>query len=308
MLHASRTYLIFIIATGRAIGLALVSDYPKKEMDMMLRFIYRHPFLRAVYWYIRSPFSPYAAYCWYKEKLARRLRTRGEYRVIFGPFAGMVYTRHGSSIGLPMLLGTYELEVWPLLDKIKDTNYATIIDVGCAEGYYACGLARMFKKPVLAYDVLKNARMDCLEMARANGLGAAISVRGLLTHQELQALCSASRSLIFCDIDGGETDLLDPDKVPALAYADMLVEIHGSVADNTFNHLEPRFRETHTITVIDRQPRFAHEIHDRFFKNGRFELNGIVDEPLAEAFNEPRGFNKWALFRSVSALAEVRRA
>jgi len=108
--------------------------------------IYRHPFLRMVYWYFRAPFSNYAAFCFYQERTARDLTTNGEYRVLHGPYKGMLYTKHGSSISLNCLLGSYEMEVWPVIESLKSANYDLIVDVGCAEGYHACGMAKITQK------------------------------------------------------------------------------------------------------------------------------------------------------------------
>ncbi len=259
-----------------------------------MRYILKRPLLRGLYWFVRSPFSSYAAYCWYKERLAWSLRTNGKHSVIYGPFAGMLYTRHGSSISLPILLGSYELEIWPFLDDLEASKYDRVVDVGSAEGYFACGLARRLQIPVVACDVDESARKDCQEMVELNGLEDLVEIHGSLTDSELQSLCVSSNTLLFCDIEGAEADLLDPTLVPSLTKTDMLVEIHGSISSNTFPVLESRFRDTHDLQIAEKQPRFP-EVMEATIE-GSLEL----DEPMLLAFTETRGFNEWVFFRARS--------
>jgi methylase of polypeptide subunit release factors len=66
------------------------------------------------------------------------------------------------SILVPKLLGSYEAELHPVLDQVIRNNYETIIDVGCAEGYYAVGLALSLPTThVHAFDIDSRARELC---------------------------------------------------------------------------------------------------------------------------------------------------
>ena len=50
-------------------------------------------------------------------------------------------------------------------------NYEQILDIGCAEGYYAVGLARMFPNAfVKAYNSSPIARDLCNKMVQTNKL------------------------------------------------------------------------------------------------------------------------------------------
>ena len=61
-----------------------------------------------------------------------------------GPFAGMRYVDTATEGALvPRLLGTYESELHPYLKRFAAEGCEDVIDVGCAEGYYAVGLARL---------------------------------------------------------------------------------------------------------------------------------------------------------------------
>ena len=60
-------------------------------------------------------------------------------KVLNGPFEGMQYPNFESygSASWPKLLGTYESELTNAILAKKDTDYSSIVDIGCAEGYYA---------------------------------------------------------------------------------------------------------------------------------------------------------------------------
>src|SRR4051812_14244715 len=63
--------------------------------------------------------------------------------VLSGPFAGMAYVRQAAGSCLaPKLIGCYEAELHGVVARILRTGYTQIVDIGCAEGYYAVGLAR----------------------------------------------------------------------------------------------------------------------------------------------------------------------
>src|SRR5262245_56331762 len=60
-------------------------------------------------------------------------------KVRHGFFKGMQYPRNRSisSALFPKLLGTYERELHPVLERICKEPYEGIVNIGCAEGYYA---------------------------------------------------------------------------------------------------------------------------------------------------------------------------
>src|SRR5690606_30246863 len=55
--------------------------------------------------------------------------------VLGGPFAGMRYPEKraiGSAI-YPKLLGSYEMELHPLFDRLRNQEFGSVVDIGCAE-------------------------------------------------------------------------------------------------------------------------------------------------------------------------------
>ena len=171
--------------------------------------------------------------------------------VLTGPFAGMAYVPQATGSALiPKLLGSYESELHGVIEQIAKTNYAVIIDVGCAEGYYANGLAmRLSSSHVYAFDTDPEAQALCKEMARLNHVEKRVTVLGECQPSQLNELLTY-RSLIVCDCEGYETQLLQPALVPAMIQSDILVELHDQVQPGATPLILERFAETHEVTML----------------------------------------------------------
>jgi hypothetical protein len=184
-------------------------------------------------------------------KLTQAIVKRYGLVVLAGPFAGMLYVAEaaGSSL-LPKLLGSYEAELHQTVGAIIDSDYGRIIDVGCAEGYYAVGFAlKVPEARVFAFDIDPRARQLCEEMAAVNGVSERVVVRGECNCDELEQLLD-DRSLVICDCEGFELELLDPGRVPKLRGSDVLVELHDFIDRSISPTIISRFAETHDIALI----------------------------------------------------------
>src|SRR5574343_1646176 len=70
------------------------------------------------------------------------------------------------------LVGSYEHELHRAFDAVLRREPQTIINAGCAEGFYAVGLARLAPKAsVVAYDINATSLALCKRMAIENGVG-----------------------------------------------------------------------------------------------------------------------------------------
>lgn len=173
--------------------------------------------------------------------------------VVGGPFKGLKYvsTARGSSIG-PKLLGTYELELAPVVEQIVARGYRTVINIGAGEGYYGVGLAsRMPNSRIICFDSFVENQEQIRTLARLNQVDHRIEVRGLCDDRSLaQAIGRSTDVLVVCDIEGGEIEVLRPQAVPALRHVDLLVEMHDIVREGCSQTLRERFSATHHIDVI----------------------------------------------------------
>lgn len=170
-----------------------------------------------------------------------------------GPFKGMRYPGMGSvgSNLFPKLLGSYEAEIQPVMEKICEEKYAEIVDVGCAEGYYAVGLAmRLPAVKVYAYDRDKRAVRLCRRMAELNGVAERVFVRGACDVGALKSLSSTGRGLIISDCEGFEKELFTEAVARLFSRHDFLIETHDFIDITISTLIRRRFEKTHDIEVI----------------------------------------------------------
>lgn len=178
-------------------------------------------------------------------------------RVFQGPFAGMQYfAASGDWTDCAMLLGLYERELTPIVQQAINGRWARVIEVGCAQGYYAIGIA--LKAPsaveVFAFEANPDALMEARRKAVANNVDARIVWKGMGDPAALDALQLSARDLLFVDIDGGERDLLNPSRSPSLANCDILVETHDFLDHGISDELKHRFHDTHAVEEIIWRP------------------------------------------------------
>ena len=128
-----------------------------------------------------------------------------------GPFKGMDYSvAAAEGARAARLLGAYEASLHGVIETAVKRGYKQVVDVGCAEGYYAVGMARRLPKArVWARDASVEAQDLCRENARRNGVADRVLVGGTFGHADFD-LCLKKRSLVICDIEGAEDDLMDP--------------------------------------------------------------------------------------------------
>lgn len=190
---------------------------------------------------------------WRSQLLERTVLERDGTTVQGGPFHGMVYDVPASEgARVARLLGCYENSLAPIIEEIVARGYPTVIDIGCAEGYYAVGLARrMPGTRILAHDTDPVAQDRCARLAALNGVAERVHVGGLVEHATLAALPDHPTVLI-CDIEGAEEALLDPARAPGLTRMDILVEVHEGMRPGLLQKLTARFAPSHSIRRIDR--------------------------------------------------------
>ena len=177
-------------------------------------------------------------------------------RIWGGPFAGMEYVTQATEGSLiARLLGTYESELHPHLAALVDGGLDCVIDVGCAEGYYAVGLARMAPHlTVYAYDIQDEARRACAALAAQNGVADRVIVGGEFAPDGFEAF-AGRRALVLVDAEGAEVDILQPALSPALAGMSLIVETHDLYRAGAMATMLERFSSTHEIVRVDQQPK-----------------------------------------------------
>ncbi|MBF0158824.1 MAG: hypothetical protein HQL58_04815 [Magnetococcales bacterium] len=164
------------------------------------------------------------------------------HRVQSGVFKGLQLHQSAFYWKLPMLLGTYEMELVPWIHEAMRTDYTAVINIGCGEGYYIAGMARQMSATTrfYAFDTSQEAQALCRETARINNVSERITTGGYCSPQMLQELVQNQRALVLIDCEGCEYDMLDPSLVPGLVNSDLIIECH--------DHQQPHQHITATLT------------------------------------------------------------
>ncbi len=191
---------------------------------------------------------------WRTEIVANTLLKREGSTVLSGPFKGLDYAvRAAEGSRTARLIGAYEASLHPVIEEIIARAPEVIIDIGSAEGYYAVGMARRLPQTrVLARDASLKAQDLCRKLAEINGVADRVEIGGLFEHADF-ALCQTAKTVVICDIEGAEDQLLDPVAAPGLCHCDILVECHPATSDNLVERLKQRFAASHHVRQIDRK-------------------------------------------------------
>jgi SAM-dependent methyltransferase len=171
--------------------------------------------------------------------------------VMQGPLKGLDFLPQSSEgCHIAKLLGCYEQPLQPYIEQAIQAAYPTILNIGCAEGYYAVGMARrMLATKVLAFDLNPKAQETCRALAEKNAVANRVQVGALFLPQDFAAY-AGQKVLVLCDIEGAEKDLLDPDKAPALKGMDLVVESHECLIPGITQALVDRFKDSHDIHLV----------------------------------------------------------
>lgn len=190
-------------------------------------------------------------------ELNRRFAVHHGLVVRRGPFEGLVYPESLVDAGdlVAKIVGSYELELHRVIDEWIAREPRRVVNIGAAEGYFAVGFARALPgATVFAFEIDEATRGHCVELAEANGVAERVRVAGECTADDLEAL-GRDDSVVLCDCEGCELELIDPERVPALRAWEFLLELHDFVDPAISEVVPARFADTHRIELIPSRPR-----------------------------------------------------
>ena len=216
-----------------------------------------------------------------------------------GPFAGMRYPQYAVGRGelvVPQLLGSYERELHPALERVVARGYEQVVDIGASDGYYAVGLAKQMPgATVQAFEMNDFPARVCRALAAENGVADRIELHGLADLEALRALPERG-SFVLCDCEGCEDELMDPGAVPLLRQSDLIVELHEFAVPGIQATIERRFGPTHEIEIVQTDKRYIGEFPKLM------DLPGVdyVDRELGVSEFRPLPM-KWAVLTRKAA-------
>ena len=194
---------------------------------------------------------------WGVDRVAREFTSRHGWSVRAGPFAGMRLIDDVTWTGLvPKLIGSYECEIAGELDRMLAQPYEVVADVGCADGYYAVGIARRQPRAlVYAFDLDHAALRATRSLAKANKVAERVQLHGRCDAAALNVAIGSKRALVISDCEGFEDHLINPRQCPALRNADLIVEMHDHASPGVTERVVERLTSTHDVLLITAQPR-----------------------------------------------------
>jgi hypothetical protein len=164
--------------------------------------------------------------------------------ILSGPFKGMIWNPSNVSWGddvASQLLGIYEEEISDAIYESISTNPSTIINLGCADGYYLIGLALQIKNAkAIGVDISQSAINSSLENAKINNVEVEMFLETPMNLPD--------NSLWLVDVEGAEKEIMDPVIRPELLTATMIIEIHNHEDPEIESVIRNRFNKTHSIT------------------------------------------------------------
>jgi hypothetical protein len=167
-----------------------------------------------------------------------------------GPFKGMWIPREqawADGALCPFLLGCHEQELHEILEmeirRLAAMTSPKIVNLGCAEGYYAIGLARRLPHAtVWAID----PNEQCL---RIMGKAAAVNGVKIIAGGDIDEILTEP-DLVFSDCESAETRYLDCQRFPAIKKSHFIVEVHNEEGIDRGKILFDRWNKTHHIVAV----------------------------------------------------------
>lgn len=277
-------------------------------MNLKVKRLFQFLFVNDICWLLLSPFV----------YVSRRLEvSRANYKsrkteaknieickkifneeiVLHGIFKGLRYTdiqATGSSV-YAKLLGSYELEIVPVLQKLLQKNYTACVNIGCDEGYYAVGIANLCPQlEVLAFDCNKKAQERCKSLARINNVAQTVTVKGCFDINLLLPFNNAVKRLFIIDCEGCEDEIFTEELIPIIKNTDFIIELHYQKHPQILSKLEAIFSATHEISLIT-----ALSDHERVMNYSFAELTNLSYKQKYFILNEREGFMQWFIAESI---------
>ncbi len=227
------------------------------------RIIMKYTFLVMFYYLIKQKILSFIGlkkydYSWFydlsnlvllkiiKKKLLINTNQNFKDCVLSGPFKGLKV--ESENFVPSQILGMFENELHFLLkNKLLKKKYENLINLGVANGYYLLGLLKFgnFSKGY-AIDIDTKHFRKIKELIISNNINSEVIFFDNFSKLEIYTE-NIKNSLLVCDIEGDEKNIIDIKKNPWLSNNDLLVEVHN---DEIMQKIKRDFNSSHTIETI----------------------------------------------------------
>ena len=179
------------------------------------------------------------------------------------------------------LIGSYECELWDWVEEAVAGAPDMIVNIGCAEGYYAVGMAmRLPSARVHAIDIDFAALKACEATARANRAESNLRLELGWTKASIQNILRQSgKALLLIDCEGCEAQIFDLLEPKSYAAAEIIVECHDFAVPGISELLMTKLNKSHETRILRTIERKAEDFTI---------LSGQSPDFVAEALSENR--------------------
>ena len=238
-------------------NVAFCTPVSRRKSESFRSFILSNLFIRESYDFrkksiIRKLF-PY-------KKLSILLAQANGSRVLSGPFRGLVLSNNTKWGNLTnKYLGTYELELHPIIEELKQKKVTKVFDIGGAEGYYSIGLLKLLPdSKMFAWEMDEDSRNILTDNAEKNKVSHRIEILGKCSQSELLQFIQKQRpDLIVMDAEGAKIELINPEINAASSQTQYIIECHS---DEILSALTEMFAPTHRVKIINNRLERADDI------------------------------------------------
>ncbi len=206
------------------------------------------------------------------EKAVVKLRRRRVSKTLFdryrgevqrGPFAGLKLDRKNTAskgqLGLK-IFGLYESVVVNAIEQ--HGPFGDLVNIGACDGYFTLGLLRGgLVRRSICFEAVATRQRAITRYAQNNQLDDRVIVLGTADENIGQEISKhefvSKNSLMICDIEGAEFELLTANFLSQLTGATMIVELHDRIAGQSLElrqQLIDRLPENYQHTILTWQP------------------------------------------------------
>lgn len=214
------------------------------------------------------------------------LRLYRKKTVQLGPFRGMKFftTRTRRSKLFAKLIGCYEEGLHELIWHLLDNNYEKIVIVGCRDGYYTTGLARLMPETnIIGYDVNEIALGFARSNAIANKVADRVSLHSVKYDSKLlMGEKFTGRTLLVLNSDSSEMDIFTEKTVSGLTHADILIQLNDFTDPGRKPRIMRLFEESHEFKLIPQRRLPTTVTHFLNNNNDTLRILNLIDEGKAE--------------------------
>ena len=232
-----------------------------------------------------------------RKMLARSIFDRYDGVVQRGPYAGMKLGDRSNISQGPLglkILGLYESLVVEKIQAVK--NFDDFINFGAADGYMALGpLFNASCKRAICFEMTEEGRDAVKRNAKINNILDALIIKGKVDQNVISSLSeleiNPSRSVVLCDIEGAEFEVLTKEVFTFLRGATLIVELHDKLIGNGYGLREKLLKnipsDAHTYIISQKRASSFEGISD---------LEELNDSDRALVMSEGRKFfGEWLI-------------